>query len=284
MTLFEFCAKNLARIVPPEITALADRIRARHTGVLAVLAYGSCLRGIDASETLIDYYILTDGLDGVSSNAVSRWGCRLAPPNVYYIEHQDDGRLLRAKYAVLPISLFETWMGRDVLNPYFWARFSQPSALLYARDDAARRRAVEAIVRAHETFYANAIALDPDPDKAWVAGFGVTYASELRPEPLGKADEIVRMNAAYYANAAQLMTHIAPRKANQLIRRVTGKLWSLARLLKASFTFQGGADYLAWKIERHSGEKIVISPWQRRHPIIAGLILLPALRRKGAVR
>jgi hypothetical protein len=54
--------------------------------------------------------------------------------------------------------------------------------------------------------------------------------------------------------------------------------------MKASFTFQGGADYLAWKIERHSGQKITLKPWQRRHPIVAGALMLPALRRKGAIR
>ncbi len=65
---------------------------------------------------------------------------------------------------------------------------------------------------------------------------------------------------------------------------LTGKGWSVLRLIKAAFTFQGGADYIAWKIERHSGEKIILTDWQRRHPIIAGLLLLPALLRKGAIR
>jgi hypothetical protein len=56
------------------------------------------------------------------------------------------------------------------------------------------------------------------------------------------------------------------------------------RLVKAAFTFQGGADYIVWKIERHSGEKIVLTYWQKRHPIIAGLMLLGPLLRSGAVR
>jgi hypothetical protein len=284
MTLLDFCAESLARKVPSEIMALAAKVRARHEGVVAVLAYGSCLRGVDSRETLIDYYVLTDTMNGVSANPMSRWGCQLAPPNVYYIEDGSSGGALRAKYAVLPLVLFETWVQRGVLNPYFWARFAQPSALLHASDSEMQRRVTQAMAHAHETFYANAIAIEPDGQKAWTAGFRATYASELRPEPRGKADEIVEMNADYYARATQLMRHVAPFHANQSLRRITGKMWSLARLAKASFTFRGGADYLAWKIERHSGEKIVISPWQRRHPIIASLLLLPALRRKGAVR
>ncbi len=51
------------------------------------------------------------------------------------------------------------------------------------------------------------------------------------------------------------MANVTPIKANWPYRRFTGKLWSVARLLKAAFTFTGGADYIAWKIERHSGQK-----------------------------
>jgi hypothetical protein len=37
------------------------------------------------------------------------------------------------------------------------------------------------------------------------------------------------------------------------LRRACGKALNALRLAKAAFTFEGGADYLAWKIERHSG-------------------------------
>jgi hypothetical protein len=40
------------------------------------------------------------------------------------------------------------------------------------------------------------------------------------------------------------------------------------RLVKALFTFEGGLDYIAWKLERHSGESIVIPDKVRRAPLI----------------
>ena len=40
------------------------------------------------------------------------------------------------------------------------------------------------------------------------------------------------------------------------------------RLVKALFTFEGGLDYIAWKLERHSGEKIDIPDRVRRAPLI----------------
>src|SRR3546814_13176883 len=37
-----------------------------------------------------------------------------------------------------------------------------------------------------------------------------------------------------------------------------GKRLTVLRLAKASFTFAGGIDYLAWKINRHAGTAIVL--------------------------
>jgi hypothetical protein len=56
------------------------------------------------------------------------------------------------------------------------------------------------------------------------------------------------------------------------------------RLAKASATFAGGVDYIAWKINRHAGMAIRIRPWQRRWPLLAAISLLPKLIRSGAIR
>ncbi len=280
-TLEHLIAETLARPVPAEIVAMAEHVRGLHGDVRAVLAYGSCLRGVAASDSLIDLYVLTSGVSGVSSNSLSRLGCKLAPPNVYYAEANFSGRPIRAKYAVLPLPLFARWMTAD--NPYFWARFAQPTALLFSTDDGA----AAAIAQAVRIMYANALGLSRagDPLATWATGFTVTYRTEFRAEaPENRAHALVAANESYYRAAATLMKDVAPIRANWRWRRVAGKLWSLARLTKAGFTFAGGADYLAWKIERHSGHKIEVSQWQRRHPVLAGFLLLPHLLKRGAVR
>jgi hypothetical protein len=63
-----------------------------------------------------------------------------------------------------------------------------------------------------------------------------------------------------------------------------GKALSVVRLAKASLTFAGGAEYIVWKINRHAGTDIRLTPWQQRHPLLAGLSLLPRLLSSGAVR
>ncbi len=282
----EFCKASLAREVSPEINAMALALRLRHPRAVAILAYGSCLRGVAAADTLMDFYVLTESFSAVSSNIFSRVACCIVPPNVYYAEAELSGQRLRAKYALLPLRLFAKWMTRETGNPYFWARFAQPSALVYVRDDTAKDGVVASISQALRTGFANAKALTAgtEPLAIWTVGFDATYQSEFRSEKSSRAAGIVSAEPGYYREAAKLLASETPIYANQTLRRLTGKAWSVLRLIKAAFTFQGGADYIAWKIARHSGEKIILTDWQRRHPIIAGLLLLPALLRRGAIR
>jgi hypothetical protein len=284
MTLTALIADKLGQPVPPEIRAMAMHVAADRSGVAAVIAYGSCLRGVATAESLIDLYVLTDDLRGVSANALSRLACALAPPNVYYAECDFEGQRYRAKYAVLPLALFARWMTTD--NPYFWARFSQPCALLYAANEAVRQQTVAAIVQAATTMFgaSKALAAADDPLQVWTAGFAQTYLTELRPEAASRGLSIVAAHEDYYRTAAGLLKDCPPRPANWKRRQSTGKLWSVVRLVKAAFTFTGGADYMVWKIERHSGHHIELSDWQRRHPVITGLMLLPQLLKRGAVR
>ena len=67
-------------------------------------------------------------------------------------------------------------------------------------------------------------------------------------------------------------------------RRIEGKALSVLRLAKASATYAGGADYIAWKINRHAGTEFELKPWQSRHPLLAALSLLPRLLQSGAIR
>jgi hypothetical protein len=284
MALKDIIAASLARPVPPEIRALATHLLSERRGVAAILAYGSCLRGVATTESLVDLYVLTDDLAAVSHNAVSRLACHLVPPNIYYAECDVEGTIYRAKYAVLPLAQFARWMTRD--NPYFWARFSQPAALVYAAGDSARQAVATAIAEATRTMFAAARGLGEtdDPPALWAAGFAATYGTELRPETSGRAPDIVAANADYYRALTAELAAVKPAPADWNGRRRRGRRWSLARLAKATFTFAGGVDYVVWKIERHSGQKIELTAWQRRHPLLAGALLLPQLLKKGAVR
>lgn len=262
---------------------IATAVRARHEpGVAAVLAYGSCLRD-NTAEGLIDLYVLTDDYTSVSQNRLSRFFCRLVPPNVQYAETQWNGRTLRSKYAVLPLSRFEKLT--RVSNPYVWARFGQPCRVVFARD---RLRVEAALASARKTLWRNAEAISQEGDDALAAVtrlFVATYGTELRPESASRASLIVRADAGFYKLLAPKDWRSKNRApADWRWRKIWGKALSVARLVKAGFTFQGGADYIAWKIERHSGVRIPVADWQRRHPVLGALWILPRVLARKAVR
>jgi hypothetical protein len=68
------------------------------------------------------------------------------------------------------------------------------------------------------------------------------------------------------------------------LRRWQGPLLSVLRWIKAAFTFAGGVDYAAWKIERHTGVRIEVTDRLRRRPLIYGWAVLWRLWRSGALR
>ena len=287
-------ARTAQAAVAPEIEAIAEAMRLRHEpGVAAVLAYGSGLRGVASSDTLIDLYVLTDSEAAVSRSRLARQACRLVPPNVHYGEVTWGPATLRAKTAVLPLDLFARKMGPDISNPYFWARFAQPCRIVWVRDEKVRGMLVEALAQAVCTMIAASLPLGRSGDDAlelWRRGLAETYRTELRPESRDRARGIVAANAPYYRAVTEAVLGPAwvasgsETAAGWRSRRMAGKTLSVLRLAKAAFTFEGGADYVAWKVARHSGEAIELRPWQRRHPVLGALWLLPGLLRRGALR
>ena len=280
-----FVAESLASEIGDDILAMAEYVRSRfdRDSVVAVLGYGSCLRGVSTKDSLVDFYVLVREPSQVSSSGLSSRACAILPPNVYYAELPYEDYTLRTKFAVLDIDTFGQWVGDKTKNPYFWARFSQPCALVWAAGDDERDVVAGHIRQAIVTMYGHCLGLGKDDD-VWQRGLVETYRTELRAEGPSRAGEIVERNKEYYNAIGKYFPDTQPIKAHWFLRRVQGKLFSVLRLLKASFTFTGGADYLAWKISRHSGIEVKLTPWQRRHPLLAAFYLLPKLLLKGAVR
>ncbi len=114
-----------------------------------------------------------------------------------------------------------------------------------------------------------------------------TGTVELRAERTGRAQSVVDADVARYDRFSLPAMAAIPAGAASggwARRRIEGKLLSIVRLAKASLTYAGGIDYLAWKINRHAGTKIEIKPWQRRWPLVAALTLVPRLVKSGAIR
>ena len=276
---------ELGLAVDPQVTAMAQAIAARHgEASRAVLFYGSCLREKQLDGLMLDFYLIVSAYDAAYDK---RWLAKanaLVPPNVFPFQHGN----LAAKYAVLSEADFHRLNGPETRNVSVWARFAQPARLVWASDERARSRAIDAVARAAPTLLAAARPFpDGDELEPWRHAFSLTYSAELRAERKGRSGSIVDTDPDRYRRFLRpALAAIDPEAPNAGWgrRRIEGKLLSVLRLAKASATYAGGAEYIAWKINRHAGTEIELKPWQKRHPLLAAISLLPRLLRSGAIR
>jgi hypothetical protein len=287
--LRELVAEELSVPVGARVSEMAKAIAAKHgKASRAVLFYGSCLRQKQLDGLMLDFYLI---VSDYSETYDKRWlvaANRLIPPNVFYFEY--DG--LAAKYAVLSEADFERECGPDARSTSIVARFAQPSRLVWVADECTGQRMIDAVKRCAPTLLGWAATAAPEDRSVlelWQRAFQLTFGAELRAERSDRSQSILDSDLERYEHfgRAALPTGGATRAGTPLwwkrMRR-KGKWLSVVRLAKASFTFAGGADYIAWKVNRHAGTKIELRPWQRRWPLLAGLTLLPRLLKSGAVR
>ena len=283
--LRDLVAEELGLPVDPRVAAMAAAIAAEHGDASrAVLFYGSCLRQQQLEGLMLDFYLIVSDYRAAYPNRWLAVANRLIPPNVFYFEH--DG--LVSKYAVLSEADFRRLNGPEASSVSVWARFAQPSRLAWSANDQARDSAIDAVSRAAPTLLSAADLRDAkDPMELWRRAFALTYSAELRAERKSRAGSVVDLEPQRYARftrpALEVASTMHPHRS-WAWRRIEGKTLSVVRLAKASLTFAGGADYIVWKINRHAGTNFELKPWQRKHPLLAGLSLLPRLLKSGAVR
>ena len=273
-------AASLAAPVDPAARAFAARL-GEGADALAVLFYGSNLRS-RSLDGVLDFYVLLPG-------AVERglW------PRVSYREWEHDGAILRAKIATMTLATFAEAAGGEALDTTIWARFVQPSALAWSRGEAESAKVRQAVAAAAVTAARFAVAFGPREGTAedfWRALFQATYRAEFRIEKPGRENDILGANAEHFAGLLPTALDAAgiafAREGERLrpattaaqraglrrawaLRRRLGKLYGLVRLVRASTTFEGAARYAAWKVERHTGVAVKLTPWTERHPVLA---------------
>ena len=278
-------AASLDAPVVPQVRAIAGEL-GREAGARAVLFYGSNLR-TGSLEGVLDFYVLLPGTQ------VERiW------PRVSYREWSVGGTTLRAKIATMALATFARAASGQLRDTTIWARFVQPSALAWAADGSARDGVISAVAGAAQTAARLAAALGPAHGTAedyWRALFRATYRAEFRMEKPGRENDILAVNAGHFAGLLPLAWEAAgvafdrdgellspgltaQDRATTLawwrLRARAGKPLNLLRLVKASTTFEGAARYAAWKIERHTGVPVAITPWREKHPVLAAPAVL----------
>lgn len=304
-------AAQSSQPVQPAFQMFTDIFRQRFGDALdAVILYGSSLHSSDLTEGVADFYVLVRDYHCAYSERLLRYLNAWLPPNVFYLETSVSAGILRAKYAVISTADFEQG-ARYWFHPYIWARFAQPARLLATRNETVRLRIHTAQAHAVIRFLESTLPLlesgVSDVETIWASGLTLTYAAELRAERDARARHLIQINPEIYRRLTaaalpaldQLLNmqpdgqyHIQPsgsgrrRRARRhwRLRRWQGRVLSILRLSKATLTFRDCLDYAAWKIERHTGIKVEITPMLRRHPVLWGYKVMRQLLRRGVLR
>lgn len=294
--LRERIARQLGREVRTEVRQFAAAL-AEEADALAALFYGSNLR-TGEREGVLDFYLLLP--------------CRQREkiwPRVSYHERDIGGGTLRAKVATMSFEQFAKACRGESRDTTIWARFVQPSALVWQADQRQTETVAGAIAAAVQTAARLAVALGPpaaSADEYWRCLFRATYQAEFRVEKAGREDAILSANHDHFAGLLPLALEAAgvgftesagvyvptmtlpERKRWQRwwhARRRLGKPLNLLRLAKAATTFEGAARYAAWKVERHTGVAIEVTPFREKHPLLAAPgALVEVLRARKAAR
>ncbi|MFS0773839.1 hypothetical protein [Sphingomonas sp. 1P08PE] len=275
-----FVATALATPVAAEIHGIAATLAAG-PDVAAVLFYGSNLR-TGVLDGVLDFYVLTAG-----PPERGLW------PRVGYREFARAGTTLRAKIATMRLATFQRAARGELVDTTIWTRFVQPAALVWARDEAARTAVTTAIGGAAVTAARFAAVLGPargEPAAFWRALFRQTYAAEFRVEQSGREEQILIHGAGRYQALLPLAWKAAgiafARSGDDMIpaipdderkrltaawqrRRRLGRPLNVVRLVRAAWTFEGAGAYGAWKVERHTGIPVPLTPFREKHPILA---------------
>ncbi|HEV2044185.1 MAG TPA: hypothetical protein VGR05_05850, partial [Sphingomicrobium sp.] len=195
-SLRELVAKELAQPVDPKVAAMAAAIAAEHgESSRAVLFYGSCLREQQLDGLMLDFYLIVSDYRAAYSRRWMATANRLIPPNVFPFHHAD----LAAKYAVLSEADFDRLSGPGTRNVSVWARFAQPSRLVWVQNELAQAMAVNAVAKAAPTLLGAAGKRDgEDMLDWWRRAFALTYSAELRAERKGRSQSVVDIDPDRY--------------------------------------------------------------------------------------
>lgn len=303
--------------VSEAVAALAAELARRHgPAVAAVVFYGSCLRK-RTTEGVLDFYVVVDDYRSAHASRAMALANAWLPPSVFYCEWPHAGETLRTKYAVISTRDLLRGASPRRIDCRIWARFCQPLALAFARDEAARRALIEAAVRSCLTFVERAWPALPEQDGCqrftaealFQAGFAETYRAELRSERPETVRQLHAVDAPrYQAVAREALEALSARGGIAIaetpagfelrarsgerrrarrawrLRRPLAKVLAVAGLFKTAFTFGDWVPYVLWKVERHTAVRLEVSERQRRHPLIFGWPVILRVLREGIYR
>lgn len=297
----------------PALAAAGQLAALGGTSVRAIVFFGS--RKTQASPDLwsaYDFFVLTHGYAAFyrslqeAGRLKARPGLaaalnRVLPPNQISLRGGEREASWHAKCAVISLEGFVRETSQHRHDHFCLGRLCQPVEVLHIADESVRCPLLNALVSAHLLTYSWVRPWLPERFDAPTycrTMLRVSLGQEVRPEPgdraealfLAQQDDLVpvyrllleqltgRGELVAEGGGAFALARSATRTERARSRVYFG--WSLARATarwaKYIVTFDGWLEYIVRKAQRHTGQEIVLTPRERRFPL---LFLWPRLIR-----
>lgn len=245
--------------------------------------YRSFYRSLAASGALRHSPALVAALNAV-----------LPPNQISLVSKDESGRITaHAKCAVITLRRLQRETSLRRSDHFCLGRLFQPAEVLYAADAAAEEAVLEALVSAHAVTYAWVRPWLParfDAEGYCRTLLRVSLGREIRPEPGGRADALWEAQEDYLSPVygALLRALVARGELAETdpgvysVARPAGLFerlridayfrWSLLRATMRWFkyvvTFDDWLEYILRKARRHTGQEVVLTPRERRLPLV----------------
>jgi hypothetical protein len=292
-------------IIAPEAAAWAEHVATIFgPAAIAILHYGSRAQGrATRRDSAWDFFVVVSSYREAYMAAEASLGQRchprramrlahVLPPNAISIRRPGTVEDVEAKCLVISRDDFARECSPRARDHFVQARISQHVCLAWARDQAGADAVMKAVRDARDHTMAWApVFLPPsfDLDGFCRAVIAVPFAHELRAEGSGHPSVLFdaqrdMLREAYGPLLERGVRNGTLRQDGNSYRlarvpgwwrrfRVRGyfrhsKRRTSIRLLKHPLLYDDWVDYILRKIERHTGQRIELTPRERRHPLV----------------
>ncbi len=277
--------------------------------LVGVVFYGSRFNQTAGPRSDWDFFVVIESYRGVHRSWLHARLNSVLPPSVYRREVAlRDGASAFCKLSLVSAADLDRYTSSVAPDSYLFGRLSKRVALVFTRDELARRRIVDALARS-VALCAGWVLAEATADLSVEAlaqeGVAFSYRCEERVEGPARRRKLFDADAEYFrdvyerAVAAQVaagavqvdVTGLMKRSGSVAARRVEqaavaafvrrSRRRARMRWFKNIATFDGWEDYMLAKLERHQGIGLSLSDRERRHPFLTAVRHYLRLRREG---
>jgi len=271
---------------------------------LALIHYGSHAQRSGArSDSAYDYFVIVRGYEPAYRALAATRGLRrsprtaallnrILPPNVLALRIAGEGETALAKCAVLSLADLERAVSPRARDHFVLGRLFQHVQLLEPRDGASRDAVLRCIAesRARTIDWGRPYLPERfDADRYLLALLARSFAGEIRPEAEQRLDALTGAQrgalAPVYAQVLQRLESLKITHREGDVHRLAeavpaaerrrweryfarSKRRATARWGKYVLLYDDWLAYLLAKIERRSGQRILLTEKERRWPLI----------------